>query len=69
MNGVSGPGVEPSCLGTASIRDETGAGIGIGDDTVDASVVANIVPVVEAPATGGTLGGKMLESMELLNNN
>ena len=67
MNGVSGPGVEPSCLGTASIRDETGAGIGIGDDTVDASVVANIV--VEAPATGGTLGGKMLENMELLNNN
>ena len=65
MNGVSGPGVEPSCLGTASIRDETGAGIG--DDTVDASVVANIV--VEAPATGSTLGGKMLESMESLNNN
>ena len=65
MSGVSCPGVEPSCLGTASINDETGAKIG--DDTVDACVVANIV--VEAPTTGGTLGGKMLESMELLNNN
>jgi hypothetical protein len=52
-------------LGTASINDETGAKIE--DDTVDASVVANIV--VGAPTTGGKLGDKMLESMELLDNN
>ena len=44
VGGVLGPGVEPSC--------DTGAGIG--DDTVDASVVG-------APTTGATLGGKMLE--------
>ena len=49
-------------MGTASINDETGAEIG--DDTVDASVVANVV--VGAPTTGG---GKMLESMALLDNN
>ena len=35
---VSGPGVEPSCSGTARINDETGPEIG--GDTVDASVVA-----------------------------
>jgi hypothetical protein len=52
-------------LGTASINDETGAEIG--DDTVDASAVANIV--VGAPTTEGTLGCKMLESMEMLDNN
>ena len=34
--GVSGPGVEPSCLGTGSIT-----GAEISDDTVDASLVAN----------------------------
>ena len=56
MGGVSGSGVEPSCLGTASTNEETGNGIG--DATGDTTVVANIV--VEAPATGGTLGGKML---------
>ena len=33
-----GPGLEPSCLGTATIDDETGAEIG--HDTVGASVVA-----------------------------
>jgi hypothetical protein len=49
-------------LGTASINDETGAEIG--DDTVDASVVANVV--VGAPTTGG---GKMLEGTALLDNN
>ena len=65
MGDVSGPGVELSCLGTASINDEKG--VEIGDDTVDGSVVANVV--VEAPTTGGTLDGKMLESMEMFNNN
>ena len=59
VGGVSGPGVEPSCLGTARINDETGA-----DDTVDASVVANTV--VDAPTMGVTLGDKMLESIELI---
>ena len=53
MGGVSSPRVEPSCLGIACINDETGAEIG--DDTEDASVA------VEAPTTGSTLGGKMLE--------
>jgi hypothetical protein len=65
VGGVSGPGVEPSCLRKVSINDETGAEIG--DDTVDASIVAKTV--VGAPTTGATLGGKMLESMEKLNNN
>jgi hypothetical protein len=51
-------------VGTASINDERGAGIG--DDNVDPSVAANIV--LGAPTTGGTLGGKMLESMELNDN-
>jgi len=55
VGGVSGPGVKPSCLGIASINDETGAQIG--DDTVDTSAVANIV--VGASTTGGTLGGKI----------
>ena len=41
VGGVSGPGVEPSCPGTASTDDETGAEIG--GDTVDASVVVNTV--------------------------
>jgi hypothetical protein len=56
----SGPGVEPSCLGTASIDDESGAEIG---GTVDASVVANTV--VGAWLMPTTLDGKMLESTEL----
>ena len=63
--GASDPEIEPSCLGTASVNDETGAEIG--DVTEDASVVPKIV--VEAPTTGDTLYGKMLESEELLNNN
>ena len=62
LGGTSGPGGELSCLGTASINDETGAEIGS-----DTSVVANTV--VGAPTNGATLGGKMLESMELLNDN
>ena len=37
--GVSGPEVEPSCLGRASIDEGTGAKIGV--DTADASAVAN----------------------------
>ena len=37
--GVSGPGVEPSCLGTANVNDETVAEIE--GDTTDASVVVN----------------------------
>lgn len=42
MCGVSGPGVEPSCLGiAANIDDETGAEIG--GAPVDASVVVNSV--------------------------
>ena len=65
VGGVSGPGVEPSCLGTLGINDETAAAFG--DDTVDASVLGNTL--VGSPTTGATLGGKMLESMELLNNN
>ena len=64
-SGESGPGVEPSCLGTASTDDETGAEIG--GETETASVVANTV--VGAPTTGATLGGKMLESIELSNDN
>ena len=63
VGGVSGPGVEPSCLRRASINDETGAEFG--DDTVDASAKT----VVGAITTGATLGGKMLESMQSLNNN
>ena len=50
-------------MGTSSINDETGAGIG---DTVDASVVAY---AVAAPTTGATLRVKMLKNMELLNYN
>ena len=62
MGGVSGPEVEPS-LGRASIDDETGAEIG--DDTVDASVVANtVVGMCLTPTTGAMLGGKMLKSTE-----
>ena len=70
VDGVSGPGVEPSCLGTASIDDETGAEIESVE--VDASVVANtVVGAGLTPTTRatGTLRGKMLESMELLNIN
>ena len=67
MGGVSGPEVEP-ILGRASIDDETGAEIG--DDTVDASLVPNtVVGTCLTPTTEAMLGGKMLESMELLNNN
>ena len=66
MGGVSGPEVEPS-LGRASNEDETGAEIG--DDTVDASVVANtVVGVCLTPTTGAMLGGKMLKSTESFNN-
>ena len=65
MGEVSGPGAEPSCLGTARVNDEMGAEIA--DDTVDASTVADIV--AGAPTTESTIGGKMLESMELLKNN
>lgn len=64
VSGVSVPGVEPSCLGTAS-NGETDAGIE--DDTVDASIVANAV--WGAPTTGATLSREMLESMESLNSN
>jgi hypothetical protein len=39
MGGVSGPGVEPSCLGKAGVDDETSAEIGV--DTADASLVAS----------------------------
>ena len=62
VGGVSGPGVEPSRL---AINDDMGAEIG--DDTVDASVVANMVGAW--PTTGTMLGDKMLESKELLNGN
>ena len=41
VSGVSGSGVESSCLGRARINDETGTESG--GDTVDASVVANTV--------------------------
>ena len=43
MGGISGPGIEPSCLDsdTAGIKDEAGAEIG--GEPVDASVVANTV--------------------------
>lgn len=54
--GVSGQ-VESCCLGTTSFDDETGAEIG--DDTVDASIMP----------TMRVLGAKMLQSLELLNNN
>ena len=63
---VSGSGAEPSCLGTVSVNDGTGAEIG--GDTVEASVAANTVGVRLTPTTGAMLG-KMLESMALLNNN
>jgi hypothetical protein len=66
VGGASGPGVEPSSLGTVSVNDETG--VEIGGDTENASAVANFT-VVGTPTTGATLGGKMLECMELLNNN
>ena len=59
MGGVSGPEIEPS-LGRASIDDETGAEIG--DDMVDASVVANTVVGACTPTTGAMLSGKMLET-------
>ena len=65
---VSGPGVELSCLGAASINDETGAdSVEIRGNTVDtdASVVANAV-VGTLPSTGVMLSGKMLERMRLL---
>ena len=38
VRGISGPGIEPSCLGTANFDDETGAEIG--GDTVNAFAVA-----------------------------
>jgi hypothetical protein len=53
-------------LRKASINDEA-PGAEIGDDTVDASIVATTA--VDVPTTGATLGGKKLERMELLNNN
>ena len=60
MGGVSGPGVEPSWLGTASIDDEMGAKIG--GDTMDASVVANsVVGSWLTPTMRAMLDGKTLE--------
>jgi hypothetical protein len=59
VGGVSGPGVEPSCSGTAHVNDEMGTEIG--GDAVDASVVANtVVDARLTPITGAMLG---LESM------
>ena len=68
VGGVSGR-VESlaCCLGTASIDDETGAKIGV--DTVDASVATNTKVGTWLTPTTEALGGKMLESSELLNNN
>ena len=61
-----GPGVEPSCLRTVGIDDKTCAEIG----GVNASVVANsVVGTRLTPSTEDMSGGKMLESMGLLNNN
>jgi hypothetical protein len=57
--GVSGQ-VESCCLGTTSFDDETGAEIG--GDTVDTSIM-RLMP------TTRVLGAKMLQSLELLNNN
>ena len=65
LGGVSGPGVEPSCLRKPSINDKPGAELG--DDTVDASTVAKTV--VGALTTGAMLGRKILESIESLDNN
>ena len=63
---VSGPGLEPSCLGTAGVN----GGVFIGCDAVDASIVANTVVGARLTPTMGTmLSGKMLESMGLFNNN
>ena len=68
VHGISGPGIEPSCLGTACIHD--GTGVEIGGFNVDAFVVAiTVVGARLSPTTGAMLSGKMLESMELLNNN
>ena len=59
VGGLSGPRVEPSCLRTVGINDETGAEIGA--DTVDASLVANsVVGVRLTPTTEAILGGKLL---------
>ena len=41
MSGVSGPGVDPSCLGIGGMNDETGAEIG--RNAVDASAVVKAV--------------------------
>ena len=69
--GVSGPGLEPNCLGAAGINDGPGVGIEIeGGDTVDASVVANTVAGARlTPTTGVMLSGEILESAGLLNDN
>ena len=68
VGGVSGPAVQPSCLRKACINDEAGAKIG--DDTVvDASIVPVAKTVVGEPTTGATLGRKILENIESLNNN
>ena len=67
VGGISGPGVKPSCLRKACINDEAGAEIG--DDTVDASIMPVAKTVVGEPTTGATLGRKMLENIESLNNN
>ena len=61
VGGVSGPGVEPSCLGNES-------GAEVGGDNADASGVANTVGARSTPTTVAMLADKMLESMKLLNN-
>jgi hypothetical protein len=66
---VSGPGLEPSCLCVAGLAAGISDGVGTEIDAVDASVVANnVVGSSLTPAMGPMLSGKILESMELLNN-
>ena len=62
---VGGVSIEQHCSRKVSINDETGAEIG--DDNVDATIVAKTVVGVQT--TGATLGRKTLESMESFNNN
>ena len=68
MGGVSGR-VESWCLGTASIDDE--AVDKIGGDIVDAceSIEVNTMVGAWPTPTSGALGGKILESLESLNDN
>ena len=66
---VSGPGLEPSCLGAAGLAARISDGVGTVIDAVDASVAANnVVGSSLTPAMGAMLSGKILESMKLLNN-